>query len=289
MLLQVGVDFGDGDADAPVALGHAAPEYGGHQDHQRHHAQHQPGQPRAQLEHDGHNEAQHQHVAEDGHQSGSEQIVEHVHVGGDARHQPAHRVAVEEGQIQCLQVRHELLAQIEHGELAGVLHQVDLREFEDEGAHQHAQIQHAHRRQAIPGAGRQIAVDKRGDARGIGREIAVHGNLGQQRAKHLQHRLQQQEDERQRHVSAVWAHVSQQPAHQPGIVCLAEDLFFHSSQFSVAVVAQRAAGLPAERAAHWLHRRHGSPAHNAACQIRTNSFRTTPLPAGPFDYSSHRG
>jgi len=47
VLLQIGVDLGDGDADAPVALGHATPEYGGDQDHQRHHSQHQNGQSKA--------------------------------------------------------------------------------------------------------------------------------------------------------------------------------------------------------------------------------------------------
>ena len=40
VLLQVGVDAGDGDADAAVALRHAAAEQHGRQHHERHHRQH---------------------------------------------------------------------------------------------------------------------------------------------------------------------------------------------------------------------------------------------------------
>ena len=96
------------------------------------------GQQRAHAEHDRHDEGQHQHVAQDGHQAGGEEVVQHVHVGGDARHQAAHGVAVVERQVQPLQVLHELLAQVEHGELAGVLHEVGLGELGEEGADEHA-------------------------------------------------------------------------------------------------------------------------------------------------------
>ena len=43
---------------------------------------------------------QHQHVAQNGDQAGGEQIVEHVHVGGDAGNQTAHRIAIVEGQVE---------------------------------------------------------------------------------------------------------------------------------------------------------------------------------------------
>jgi hypothetical protein len=74
----------------------------------------------------------------------SEKVVQHIDVGGDSRDQAAHGVAIVEGDVQALEVRHELLAQIEHGELAGVLHEIGLRESEDERAEQYAEIEQAH-------------------------------------------------------------------------------------------------------------------------------------------------
>ena len=132
VLLQVGVDPGDGHADSTVAIGHAAPEDHRSHNHEGHGGQHDRRQQRAEAEHDAEDEDQHQHVAQNGHQPGGKEIVQHVHVAGHAGHQAAHRIAVVEGQVEILQVLHELAAQIEHGELAGVLHQVHLRELTDE-------------------------------------------------------------------------------------------------------------------------------------------------------------
>ena len=47
-----------------------------------------------------------------------------VHVGGEARDQAAHRIAVVEGEIELLQVIHQLAAQVEHGLLSDPLHEV---------------------------------------------------------------------------------------------------------------------------------------------------------------------
>ena len=90
------------------------------------------GQQRAELEHREDDEAQHQQIAENGDQAGGEQVVQHVHVGGDARDQAAHGIAVVESDVELLQVRHQLPAQVEHGLLADALHQVHLPEFEHE-------------------------------------------------------------------------------------------------------------------------------------------------------------
>ena len=73
-----------------------------------------------------------------------------------------------------------------------------------------------------------------GSVRRVRIEIAVDRDLGQQRTEHLQQRLQQQKNQRERHIARVGAHVAQQAAHQAGVVCLTEDLFFHFFQCSVA-------------------------------------------------------
>ena len=227
MFLQVGVDARDGHADPPVALGHRAPENRRRQNDQRHRQQHHQREPRAHAEHDGHNQRQHQHIAENGHQTGSEQVVEHVYVRGDARHQPAHRVAVVESQIQPLQMLHELLAQVEHGKLAGVLHQIGLSEFANERPRQPGQVQQPDPRQAGVGVGGKKSVERGAQTRRVGPQIGVNRNLGEQRSQHLQHRLYRQKRQRTRHQRTVGTHVPQQTAHQARIVCLAEDFLFH--------------------------------------------------------------
>ena len=52
---------------------------------------------------------QHEDVAEDGDEAGGEHLVERVDVGGHARHQAAHRIAVEELDVEPLQVPEDLL------------------------------------------------------------------------------------------------------------------------------------------------------------------------------------
>ena len=79
-----------------------------------------------------HHEKQHQQIAQDHQQSGREQFVERVHVGGDARDQATHGIAIEESDIQPLQVRHQLAAEIEHGFLSDPLHQILLAEIADQ-------------------------------------------------------------------------------------------------------------------------------------------------------------
>ena len=134
MLLQVRADARDRHANAPVALRHAAAKHHRGQDHERHHGQHDRGEQRAQGEHNRENEHQDEHVAQDRHQARCKQVVEHVDVGSHAGDQAADRVAVVEAQVQPLEMRHQLAAEVEHGELADVLHEVDLAELEQERA-----------------------------------------------------------------------------------------------------------------------------------------------------------
>ncbi len=129
VLLQIGIDARDGDANAAIALLHRAPELHGHQHHQRHHRQQERGHARAQFEHRHDDEAQHQQVAQDHEQAGGEQLVQRVHVGGDARDQAAHGIVIVEGEVQSLQVRHHFAPQVEHGFLSHPLHDELLAEI----------------------------------------------------------------------------------------------------------------------------------------------------------------
>ncbi len=60
---------------------------------------------------------QREHVAEHGHHSGREQLVECLDVGGDPGHQPADRIAVEVGDAETLQVGEQLEPEIGHHSL----------------------------------------------------------------------------------------------------------------------------------------------------------------------------
>ena len=73
-------------------------------------------------EHHDHDADEREHVAEDRDDARREQVVQHVHVGRDARHQPADRVAVVVAQIEPLQVAVDLHPQVEHDALPGHLH-----------------------------------------------------------------------------------------------------------------------------------------------------------------------
>src|SRR5439155_24688294 len=75
----------------------------------------------------------------------------------------------------------------------------------------------------------------------VGLKIPVDGNAGEQRPEHLQTGLEQEEYQRETDQQPVGAHVAQQPAHQPGVVRFSEDLFFHSLQSSVTLMARPSA------------------------------------------------
>ena len=87
-------------------------------------------------EHHDHDADQREHVAEDRDHAGREEVVQHVHVGRDARHQPADRVAVVVAQVEALQVAVDRHPQVEHDPLPGQLHRPGLDVLGGERDHQ---------------------------------------------------------------------------------------------------------------------------------------------------------
>ena len=227
VLLQVSVNFGDGHADAPVALLHGAAEDQGSYDHDRHGRHQNTGEQRAHAVHDDDDESEHHQIAEDRHQAGREEVVEHVDVGGHAGYQAAHGIAVVEGEVEPLQMFHELLAQVEHGELAGLLHQVGLGELGDKRCHQDGDVEQGDARESGPGVGGQPGIDRRVERAGLGANVLVDRQAGEQRVHYLEDGLRQQEQHGKGDEGGIGPHVAQQPAHQTGVIRFAEDLFFH--------------------------------------------------------------
>ncbi len=116
--------------------------------------------PGTQFEHRQDDEAEHQQVAQNHEQPGGEQLIEGVDVGSEPRDQTAHRVAIVEGDIQPLQMPHQLAAQIEHGLLSDPLHQVLLAEVAEHGADQRREVKEGDLDQPFPGVACEIRIDQ---------------------------------------------------------------------------------------------------------------------------------
>ena len=89
-----------------------------------------------------------------------EEVVQHVDVRGDARHQPADGVAVVVAQIEPLQVAVDRHAQVEHDPLPGQLHRPGLDVFGGECADQDRQIQRGEPVEPGEAADGDVAVDR---------------------------------------------------------------------------------------------------------------------------------
>ncbi len=193
MLLQISVYFCDGDANAPVALRRRAPETHRHQNYNRHDRQHEAGQSRAQAQHHEDYKRQHQNVADNGHQARGKQIIQHIHVGGDARYQAPDRILIEVGDIEPLQVSHELTAQIKHRLLSCPLHQVRLSEIKKETEYDDTQVDQGNLGQSCEAIMRQPTVKERQHLRVFhGRQVAVDRQLCEQRSDNLKNRIDEQ-------------------------------------------------------------------------------------------------
>ena len=86
---------------------------------------------------------QHEDVFKNRDHARREHFVQCVDVSGHARHQPAHRILVEERDVHMLQVAEDLATQVEHHLLPGPLHQVGLHEFQREGEKQQPNVEAA--------------------------------------------------------------------------------------------------------------------------------------------------
>src|SRR5207249_4974687 len=111
-LLQIRVDFGDCDTDPSITLSDNATELHRDQDHEGHRGEHQTGQPGAQPKHDKHDETQDQKIAENRDQARGEELVQHVDIGSNACNQSPNRVAVVKGNVEFLQVLHQVAPQV---------------------------------------------------------------------------------------------------------------------------------------------------------------------------------
>ena len=82
----------------------------------------------------------HEDIFKDRNHAGGKHFIQRVHIGGDARHQPANRIPVIEADVHVLQMAEDLAAQVEHDFLPGPLHEIGLRVFQSKADQQQRQI-----------------------------------------------------------------------------------------------------------------------------------------------------
>ena len=180
----------------------------GEGEEERDHREGDEGEAPVEGDHHRHDPDQGEEVAEDGHDARGEQLVHRVHVGGDPRHEPAHRVAVEVAHVQPLQVREDLAPHVLHDPLPGHLHDVVLPEAHDEGGGEGQEVEPGH-----PGEARRVA----------GRDVAVDRDLGEVRPHEVDPGLGDDQGEGGRHRARVRAQVAEEPPQQLEVVALGGD------------------------------------------------------------------
>ena len=210
----------DGDADAPVALAHFAAKNRSRVENERQHGEGDQRQPPVHVQHDDQDAQQHEDVFEDGDHARGEHLVQRIHVAGDAGHQPPHRVAVEEGNMQALQVAEYLRPQIEHHLLSRPLHDVGLGKFEQEAEQQQADVNACDLGDAGHRPGAEKAVQQ-GVGFGVAGKIFIDRDLGEIGAEHVGARFQHDGDQGNDDLHPIGAQIGQQTFHQPAVICFA--------------------------------------------------------------------
>ena len=140
VLLQEGVDPRQADALLAVGGAHPALEHWLTRAITGSTASADQRQPPVEQQHDDDDADQRHQVARHRDHARADELVQRVHVVGQAADQPAHRVAVEVAERLVLQVGEDLQAQVVHHLLADHLHQVVLRVAEHEAQHKRAKV-----------------------------------------------------------------------------------------------------------------------------------------------------
>ena len=140
MLLRVGVDAGDGGANAAVGLAHVFAENPRDDQDEGQHGERDQRQPPVHPQHDEDDSREHENIFKNGEHAGGEHFVQCVYVAGKSRDQAAHGLRVEKADMHALEVPEDLAAHVEHDLLPGPLHQVGLDKLQQIAEHQRCEI-----------------------------------------------------------------------------------------------------------------------------------------------------
>ena len=208
VLLEEGVDAGDPAAGLAEGLARSPAKPVGDEEEEGDDGEGHEGETPVEGEHHPHDPEEREEVPEDGDDAGGEQVVDGVHVGRDPGHEPSHRVAVEEADVQPLEVAEDLPAQVLHDALARHLHDVGLAEADHPGGGESEEVERGH-----PGEPRRVAL----------RDVAVDGDLGQPGAHEVEPGHRHDEDEGGEDGAPVGTQVGEQPLEESPVVGPGED------------------------------------------------------------------
>ena len=225
VLLQVGIDFCNCDADAPVTFTHRLAEQCGGVEDERQHSERDQRQLPAHVEHDGEYAGEHEDVFEDRNHARGEHFVEGVDVAGHASYEAANGIAVEERNVQLLQVAEDLRSQIEHHLLSHPLHDVGLGELEQEADQEQSNVDGRDLRDSHERLRTEETVEQGMGLRTI-RKVLVDRNFRQVRAENVSTCLENDGDQRNDYLQPIRTQIRQQPLHQPAVVGFAEYVLF---------------------------------------------------------------
>ena len=183
------------------------------------------------MKHDDDDENQNEHILKDREHPGGEHFVQRVDIAGQAGDQAPYRIAVEKAYVHLLDVAEDLPAHVEHDFLPGPLHQVGLYELQQIAEDQRPQVNSGDLGDPGHGFGAQPARPRRRVERRPRGHVAIHGNFGEIRAEHVCPGLEQDRHQRNSRLQFVGPKVRQKPAHQPAVVCLADNVVVRLLRF----------------------------------------------------------
>ncbi len=126
VFLKESVDAGDGRADAAIRVADEFAENHGDDQNAGEDGKRVQRQAAVDLKEQAGHDREEKEVVDHGNDAGGEEIVEGIDVRGNARDQPAHRIAVEVAHRQTLHVAEYFAAHVVHGLLADALHDANL-------------------------------------------------------------------------------------------------------------------------------------------------------------------
>ncbi len=181
LLLEEGVDG----SVAPLGFAEglarpAAEDLRGHQQEGQDAQRHQ-GHAGVGPEHPGHDGQQGQGVPHDGYEARGEHFVQVLDIAGDAGHEAAHGIPVEELRAAAHEVREELDAEVEHGLLADLGQEEVAGEADEEARDEHAEEARHHGGGTLQAALAHEAVDEaQGEFRGQHFQESAEGHQDQE-------------------------------------------------------------------------------------------------------------
>jgi hypothetical protein len=164
------------------------------------------GEPPVDQEHANAERDKCEKVAQSGHHTGSEQLVQGFHIRRHARDETSNRIAIEKGDWQPLEVRKNPETQVAHHPLAKGGRQPGFTVRTEELRYQSDQEQDARRDD---------------QTRVLRRDRNVDDTLCEDWPYELQRTFDAQQGECPRHEQLIRLYVGQQPSHQLAIVGLA--------------------------------------------------------------------